>query len=71
MNMDPRFRRIPSAEAEVAEVGADGAKQKERWGDYLIDSFSGHRPNALAGFFPTVYLVPDSPPQSRKSSPIY
>jgi len=30
--MDPRFRRISSAEAEVAEVGV---KEKELWEDYL------------------------------------
>jgi len=37
MAMDPRFRRISSAEAEVAEVkfevGVDGAKQKGSWED--------------------------------------
>ena len=65
--MDPRFRCISSAEAEVAEVGVDGAKQKERWEDYLRYSFSGHRPN---GFLPDCYLVIDFRPRGMKVSAV-
>jgi len=52
------FRQLKSRlpESNKFEVGVHGAKQKERWEDYLSYSFSGHRPNALASFFPTVYL---------------
>jgi len=69
--MDPRFRRISSVKPRLLKVGVDGAKQKERWEDYLRYSFSGHCAKALAGFFPTVYLATNSLPQSRKCSPIY